>query len=67
VDLYGVFPEYFGFRFKPTNKKSLFIELAIFKSLFLVKFQASNLVESHHLLVKLSCKNPCENLDSISA
>jgi len=61
------FPEYFVFRFKPTNKKSLFVGLASFKSLFLVNFQASNLVENHHLLVKHSCKNACENLDAISA
>jgi len=31
--------------------------------LFLTKFQVSILNESHHLLVKLSCKSACENLD----
>jgi len=35
--------------------------------LFLVKFQASALDESHHLLIKLSCKSACDNLDAISA
>jgi len=33
------------------------------KSWFLVKFQASILDESRHLLVKVSCKSACENLD----
>jgi len=28
-----------------------------------MKFQVSILNESHHLLVKLSCKSACENLD----
>jgi len=51
------------FRFKPANTQSIFVELKNFKSLFLIKFQVSILNESHHLLVKLSCKSPCENLD----
>jgi len=34
--------------------------LAIFKSLYLAKFQVSTLDESHHLLVKRSCKSACE-------
>ena len=53
--------------FKPTKKKSAFIELTSFKSLFLVKFQVSTLEESQHLLVKLSCESACENLDAVSA
>jgi len=44
-----------------------FIELTSFKSLFLLKFQDSTSDQSHHLLVKLSCKNGCKNLDVISA
>jgi len=35
--------------------------------MFSGKFQASTLDESHHLLIKLSCKNACENLDAINA
>jgi len=35
--------------------------------LFLVKFLTSTLDQSHHLLVKISCKNACENLDAVSA
>ena len=42
---------------------SIFVKLKKFLSSFLVKFQASILDESHHLLVKLSCKSACENLD----
>jgi len=53
------------FIFKPTNRKSAFIESASFKSLFLVKFQVSTLDENQHLLVKLSCQSACENLDAI--
>ena len=34
---------------------------------FLVKFPAFSLDESHHLLVMLSCKNARENLDAINA
>jgi len=37
--------------------------LKYFKSLFLIIVQVSILNESHHLLVKLSCKSACENLD----
>jgi len=37
--------------------------LKYFKSLFSINFQVSILNESHHLLVKLSCKSACENLD----
>jgi len=55
------------FIFKPTKRKSAFIELTSFKSLLLVKFQVSTLDESQHLLVKLSCESACENLDAISA
>jgi len=51
------------FRFKPTNTYSIFVELKNFESWCLVKFQASILDESHHLLVKLSCKSACENID----
>jgi len=51
------------FRFKPANTQSIFVELKYFKSLFLIKFQVSILNGSHHLLVKLSCKSACENLD----
>ena len=55
------------FRFKPANIKSAFIELTSFKSLFLVKFQGSTWDENHHLLVKLSCKRACENVDAMEA
>ena len=55
------------FWFNPANRKSAFIELTSFKSLFLVNFQISTLNESHHFLVKLSCKSVCENNDAISA
>jgi len=41
--------------------------LTSFQSLFLVNFQISTLNESHHFLVKLSCKSVYENLDAISA
>jgi len=34
------------FRFEPENKKSIFIELASLKSLYLVKFQVSTLVKT---------------------
>jgi len=54
------------FRFEPENKTSIFIELASLKSLYLVKFQVSTLDESHYLLVKLSCKSACDNLDARS-
>ena len=37
------------------------------ESLFLVNFQVSPLNENHHLLVKLSCKAFCENIDAFSA
>jgi len=37
--------------------------LTSFESLFLVKFEASTLGESHQLFVKLSCKSACENID----
>jgi len=42
-------------------------ELTSFKSLFLVKFQAFTLDQSHHLLVKFSCESACENLGAINA
>ena len=48
-------------------KNCVQIELTGFKSLFLVKFQASTLDQNHHLLVKVSCESACENLDAISA
>jgi len=51
----------------PANTKSAFIELTSFKSLFLVKFQASTLDQSNHSLAKLDCKSRCENLDAISS
>jgi len=51
------------FRFKPANTLSIFVELKNFKSSFLIKFQVSILNESHHLLVKPSCKSAGENLD----
>jgi len=54
------------FRFEPEKKMSIFIEVASLKSLYLVKFQVSTLDESNHLLVKLSFKSACENLDAIS-
>ena len=41
------------FAFTPAYRKSAFIELTSFKSLFSVKFNAFTLDESHHLLVKL--------------
>jgi len=44
------------FVFELTKKKSAFIKLTSFKSLFLVKFQVSTLDESQHLLVKCSLK-----------
>ena len=53
------------FRFKPANRKSVFLELTYFKSLFLVNFQVSTLNESLHFLVKLSCESFRENLDAI--
>jgi len=49
------------------NNTVYFIEFTKFKSLFLVKFQASILAKSHHLLIKLSCKSACENIDGFSA
>ena len=52
----------FLFRFKPANRKSLFIELRSFESLFFSKFRSCCLDESHHLLVKLSCESVYENL-----
>ena len=55
------------FRIKLANINSIFIELTSFLSLFLVKFQASVLDESHHLIVKLSCKTDHENLDGLRA
>ena len=65
--LFGVFSSKIVFRSKAANINYVFIALPSFKSLFLVKFQASTLDQSHHLLVKLSCKNGYENLDAISA
>jgi len=53
------------FRIKLANINPIFIELKRFSSLFVVKFQASILDESHHLLVKLSCKADYENLDGL--
>jgi len=44
--------------------KSIFIELT---SLFLVNFHVSILYESHHLLLKRSCKTDGENLDGLRA
>jgi len=41
------------------------MEVASLKRLYLVKFQDSTLDD--HLLVKLSCKSSCENIDAISA
>jgi len=38
-----------------------------FKSLFLVNVLTSTVDQSHHLLVKFSCKNACENHDAVSA
>ena len=55
------------FTFKPANGNFVFLELTRFKSLFLVNFQVSTLNESHHILVKLSCKSAWDNLDAISA
>jgi len=58
------------FRCKPANRKSVFIELRSFKSLFVkfvVNFQVSTWNERHHMLVKLSCESIYENLDPISA
>ena len=53
------------FRIMLANINPIFIELKRFSSLFVVKFQASILYESHHLLVKLSCKADYENLDGL--
>jgi len=36
------------------------------KSFFLSKSQDFTLDENHHLLVKLSCKRTCENIDAVS-
>jgi len=55
------------FQFKPANRKSAFIELTSFQSLFLLNYQVSTLNESHHFLVKHSCESACGNLDAISA
>jgi len=55
------------FRFKPTNRKSIFIELISVKSLFSLKFQCFILDENHHFLVQFSCQTACERLDAISA
>jgi len=41
---------------KLENGMCIFIELTSFKRLFLVKFPASTLDESHLLLAKFSCK-----------
>jgi len=41
------------FAFTPAYRKSAFIELTSFESLFSVKFKAFTLDESHYLLVKL--------------
>ena len=49
------------------NDTVYLIEFTKFKSLCLVNFQASVLAKSHHLLVKLSCKSACENIDGFSA
>jgi len=60
------FPRFFKnnmFRFKPANTLSVVDELKKFLILFLIKFQVSILNEHYHLLVKLSCKSACENLD----
>jgi len=43
--------------------KSIFIEFTRFSSLFLVNFHVFILNESHHLLIKRSCKTDGENLD----
>jgi len=55
------------FTFKLANRKSAFIELTSFESMFLVKFQAFALDEAHLLLVKLFCERACENCDATSA
>jgi len=44
------------FAFTPAYRKSAFIELTSFKSLFSVKFKAFTLDESHHVLVKRFAK-----------
>ena len=63
----GVFFWTIVFRFKPAYEMSAFIEVTSFKNLFLVKFQASASVESHHLIIKRSCKTACKHLDAMSA
>jgi len=49
------------------NKKSAVLLLTNFESLFLVKFKAYTLDQRDHLLVKLSSKTTCDNLDALSA
>ena len=44
------------FRFKPANRKSIFIELTGFKTLFLVTLQTSTLDKRQYLLVRLFCQ-----------
>ena len=44
------------------NRKIEGLFLLSFKNLFLVKLL---LDQNHHLLVKFSCKNTCENLDAV--
>ena len=52
------------FQLNPANRKSAFIALTSFQSLFLVNFQVSAWNESHHFLVKLSCESVPENVIS---
>jgi len=54
------------FRFKPAYKVCFHWNEEFWK-FFSVKFQVSTSDQSHHLLVKLSCKSACENLNAISA
>jgi len=67
VHLSGAFFWIIMFRFKPTNRKSIFIELISFKSLFSLKFQGSVLDENHHFLAEFPCKSAYDRVDAISA
>jgi len=53
--------------FKPANEDFVSIEGRSFKSLLLVWFPTSILVQTHDLLLKHSWKSACEKLDATTA
>ena len=53
------------FRFKPANRKSVFLELTKFQKFILSKFQSYYFNWKPQFLVKLSCESVCEDLDAI--